>query len=228
MFWNVNGVTRLSFAEDGRLLASFEPGFADVPDAGPGGPAVAAALAGLDFADYRDETGKGLVAVERFTGRGITAEDLRLIEAADVAFRIVPDLPALYPYQPPPDGVPPLHAGGPPGPDPAALAGLPEPRLRDLAWWVAAEAARYAGVADDPDIAASITARALTAAAQWRARKSQLDGGEHPWVWLTLHRATNPDPVAAATEAIDAARFAAGPHAAELIGSLSSAGAGPA
>jgi Family of unknown function (DUF6461) len=214
MYWNVNAVTRLSFAEGGRLLASFEPPYEDVIDAGP---AVAAALAGLDFDDYRDKTGKGLAAVERFTGRGITAEDLRRIEAADIAFRIVPDLPSLYPYQPPPAGAPPLRTDEPPGPDPAALAELPEPRLRDLAWWVAAEAARYAGVADDPDIAASIAARALTAGAQRRARRSQLDGGEHPWVWLALHRATNPDPVAGVIEAVDAARFAAGPHAAELV-----------
>jgi hypothetical protein len=225
MYWNVNGVTRLSFAEGGRLLASFEP---PVETATGAGPAVAAALAGLDFDDYRDTTGKGLVAVQRFTGRGITAEDLRLIESADIAFRIVPDLPALYPYEPPPAGVPPLHTGEPPGPDPEALAGLPEPRLRDLAWWAAAQAARYAGVADDPDIAASITARALTPEAQWRARTSQLHGGEHPWVWLALHRATNPDPVAAVTETVDAARFAAGPHAAELLRSWDSAGAGPA
>ena len=47
-----------------------------------------AALDGLDFDDYRDSTGKGLVAVQRFTGHGITAEDLERIEAADVAFRI--------------------------------------------------------------------------------------------------------------------------------------------
>ncbi|MEJ3750206.1 hypothetical protein WEI85_43970 [Actinomycetes bacterium KLBMP 9797] len=35
--------------------------------------AVAAALDGLDFGEMGSRTGKGLVAVERFTGRGITA-----------------------------------------------------------------------------------------------------------------------------------------------------------
>jgi hypothetical protein len=54
------------------------------------GPAVAAALDGLDFGDYRDKTGKGLVAVQRFTGCGITAQGLDRIEAADIAFRIAP------------------------------------------------------------------------------------------------------------------------------------------
>jgi hypothetical protein len=85
MFWNVNALTRLSFAEGGHVLASFEPS-GDIN----AGPAVAAALDGLDFDDYRDKEGKGLVAVQRFTGRGITAQDLDRIEAADIAFRIVP------------------------------------------------------------------------------------------------------------------------------------------
>jgi hypothetical protein len=85
MFWNVNAMTRLSFAEDGQLLASFEP-----PEDVDAGPAVAAALDGLDFDDYRNKTAKGLVTVQRFTGRGITARDLDQIEAADTAFRITP------------------------------------------------------------------------------------------------------------------------------------------
>jgi hypothetical protein len=85
MFWNVNAMTRLSFAEDGQPLASFEP-----PEDAGAGPAVAAALDGLDFDDYRNKTAKGLVAVQRFTGRGITARDLDQIEAADTAFRITP------------------------------------------------------------------------------------------------------------------------------------------
>ena len=85
MFWNVNAMTSLSFAEDGQVLASFEP-----PQDVDAGPAVAAALDGLDFHDYRNKTAKGLVAVERFTGRGITAQDLNQIEAADLAFQITP------------------------------------------------------------------------------------------------------------------------------------------
>jgi hypothetical protein len=214
MFWNVNAVTRLSFAEGGRVLATFEP-----PSDVDAGPEVAAALAGLDFADYRhSKIGKGLVAVQRFTGRGITAEDLARIEAADVAFRIVPELPALHPYRPQPAGLRGrVEPTGPLGADTAALAQVPPARLRDLAWWAAAEAARYAGLAEDPDIAASVAARELTPAAVWRARRSQLHDGEHRSMWLALHRATNPDPVAAAVETLDAARYAAGPHAAELV-----------
>ncbi|MGH3250452.1 MAG: DUF6461 domain-containing protein [Trebonia sp.] len=85
MFWNVNAMTSLSFAEDGQVLASFE-----WPEDVDAVPAVAAALDGLDFHDHRNKTAKGLVAVERFTGRGITAQDLAQIEAADIAFRITP------------------------------------------------------------------------------------------------------------------------------------------
>jgi hypothetical protein len=85
MFWNVNGMTCLSFAEDGEVLASYEP-FG--PLAEDTRPAVAAALEGLDFSDHRDKTEKGLVAVERFAGRGITREDLDRIAGANVAYRI--------------------------------------------------------------------------------------------------------------------------------------------
>ncbi len=85
MFWNINAMTRLSFAEGGQVLASFEP-----PEGINAGPAVEAALDGLYFDDYRNKEGKGLVAVERFTGRGITAQDLDQIQTADIAFRIMP------------------------------------------------------------------------------------------------------------------------------------------
>ena len=91
MYWNVNAVTRLSFAEHGEVLLSVEP--FDQIDAPP---PVAEALTDLDFGDFhRRKNSMGLVAVARFTGHGITAEDVARIAAADVAFRIVPDLPTL-------------------------------------------------------------------------------------------------------------------------------------
>ncbi|MEV1319931.1 DUF6461 domain-containing protein [Micromonospora arborensis] len=83
MFWNVNALTRLSFAEAGQLLAAFEPwGREEHP------PEIAAALLGLDFAEPGDRNEKGLVAVTRFTGRGITAADLTRIRAAGIGYRI--------------------------------------------------------------------------------------------------------------------------------------------
>ncbi|WP_410613052.1 DUF6461 domain-containing protein [Amycolatopsis sp. lyj-109] len=84
MFWNVNAVTRLSFARAGEVLASFEPGLSE-PSADED---VVAALAGLDLEDYHDRTEKGLVAVERFTGRGLYPEDLEDIDRRGVAYRI--------------------------------------------------------------------------------------------------------------------------------------------
>jgi hypothetical protein len=41
--------------------------------------------------------------------------------------------------------------------------------------------------------------------------------GAHPWLWKALHQATNPDARAALVGTLDAARYAAGPHAAELL-----------
>ncbi|MEW2378097.1 DUF6461 domain-containing protein [Micromonospora sp. NPDC047812] len=234
MFWNVNAVTRLSFAEHGEVLLSVEPfGDLDAP------PPVAAILADLDFADHhRGKPPMGLVAVQRFTGHGVTGEDLARIEAADVGFRILPDLPTLYPRRSQPDnalgrGLPaPVphqpQPGGPLGPALDALTGLSEPELRDLAWWIAAEAARRAGLGDDPDVVASVAAHALTPDAHLRARRSQLADGDHRWVWLALHRATNGDPVTAVTDTLDAARYAAGPHAAALVADARGRILGPA
>jgi hypothetical protein len=103
MYWNVNVHTRLSFAEHGRILAAFEP-----PDDVDDEPAVAAALADLDFDDYRHTVGKALVAVERFTGYAVTLDDLTRIEHAAIAFRIMPRQSgadhAFSPSTPPPRG----------------------------------------------------------------------------------------------------------------------------
>ncbi|WP_199516684.1 DUF6461 domain-containing protein [Nucisporomicrobium flavum] len=83
MFWNVNALTQLSLAEHGRVLASFEPwGGEQVP------AEVAAALDGVDFAEPGDRIEKGLVAVERFTGTGISAADLGRIRDAGIGYRV--------------------------------------------------------------------------------------------------------------------------------------------
>ncbi len=86
VFWNVNAVSRLSFARDGALVAAFEPG----PWQELGGPELAALLDDLDFTDYRHRKAKGLTAVARFTGHGMSRDDLAAIEAADTAYRLGP------------------------------------------------------------------------------------------------------------------------------------------
>jgi hypothetical protein len=85
VYWNVDGLKRLSFAENGQLLASFEPGFG-VESAVP--PEVAEALQGIDFEDYRDKVPKGLAAAVRFTGAVLRKEDIERIEAADLVYPI--------------------------------------------------------------------------------------------------------------------------------------------
>lgn len=88
MYWNVRALTRLSFAENGRILAAFEPFGDDDPGAGPD---VAAALAGLDFGGLGAKSALGLVAVERFTGHAFTATEFDTIEAGGVAYRTSAD-----------------------------------------------------------------------------------------------------------------------------------------
>jgi hypothetical protein len=80
---NAKGMTILSFAEGGEVLVSYEPFGPPDEDAGP---AVAAAIDGLDFADVRDHGEKCLVAVERFTGCGITPANMEQIRSADVGY----------------------------------------------------------------------------------------------------------------------------------------------
>lgn len=76
MYWNVNAVTRLSFARHGELLAAFELGIEPQPTRADLQPV----LADLDFASYGDKVELGLVAVERFTGHAVRPADLERIE----------------------------------------------------------------------------------------------------------------------------------------------------
>ncbi|WP_433059928.1 DUF6461 domain-containing protein [Dactylosporangium sp. CS-033363] len=73
MYWNINGHTRLAFAERGRIVPHDE-----LPEV----------LDGLDFTDYLELPGKGLVAVGRFTGRGLAPEDLEQLHAGGIGYRV--------------------------------------------------------------------------------------------------------------------------------------------
>ncbi len=84
MYWNINGLTRLSFAADGRVIAAFELG-EQCDD-----PVLEPVLRDLDFDDYRHQIAKGLVAVERFTGCAFTESDLARLESAGIGFAVDP------------------------------------------------------------------------------------------------------------------------------------------
>ncbi len=214
LFWNVNAVTRLSFADNGNLLASAELGHAkEVAD-----PEVNRALAGLDFGGFRDRLEKGLLAVERYTGYRLRKEDLERMVEEDVAYRILPHLPELYPEAREPDGSRAFPGNGPLGEDTDRLAFVPAETLRELAWRAASAVAEHAGVAGDPVIAAVLRERRLSPEAELAARRSQLRAHqEHAWLWQTLHKATNPDPLAAAIGSLSAMRYVAGPRGEELL-----------
>lgn len=73
-YWNVNRLTRLSFARDGQVLDAREllnqASFGDDPE-------VRKALEGLSFTDWRHLDAKGITAVARFTGAVIPEDDVR-------------------------------------------------------------------------------------------------------------------------------------------------------
>ncbi len=214
MYWNVNALTSLSFARSGAVLASFEP----PPHEQPDDLEVRAALEGLRLDDYHDKTEKGLAAVARFTGRGLRPDDVERIERAGIAYRILPRLPELYPVERLPDGSRRWTSPSPLGEATEVLTTLPDTALRDLAWWAAGEAVEHAGLADRPEVAASLTARVLTPEADVQARVSGLGGhGAHHRMWMTLHEATNPDALGAAVGALESARYVLGPHAADFL-----------
>jgi hypothetical protein len=76
LYWNVNANFRLTVAERGNLV------YAGDPRHEPGAPHTE----DLDFEDFRHRKATGLTVVARFTGRGMTADDLAAIYAADRAY----------------------------------------------------------------------------------------------------------------------------------------------
>jgi hypothetical protein len=78
--------------------------------------------------------------------------------------------------------------------DTGTLLALPEPRLRDLAWWTATQAARHAGLDGDPDVAASLRARALTPAHERQNSSRTSAGGLPASAETRTGRASHPSP----------------------------------
>jgi hypothetical protein len=197
MYWNVDALTNFAAARGGRVLASYEP-FSDEPPEATD-PDVLAALDGLDFdSTHHSKSACGLVAVERLTGVRFGPEHWAEMEDDDVVYPILPWLSELHPARTP-DGV--LHPSGrnPLGSDVVRLAALPAEVLGDLAWDGARSVAERTGLLADEEAARrSIAERGLTADAELLARASTIGDWPHVVGWRALHRATNPDPVAAA------------------------------
>ena len=212
MYWNVNALRRFSLARNGNVLAGFELGLEDTTC-----PQALELLTGLDVkGPHRNAV--GLLAANRFTGVWLSAEDLARIEAVGIGYPILPLLPELYPMPRPSDGFHHFPGHGPLGTDTDRLLTVPDEELRDLAWWAAAFAAAHSELSEHPAVTASLAARALTPEAEMSTRRSHLhEHSKHRWLWTTLHAATNPDPLGAAFQALDSARFAVAGHAAELL-----------
>ncbi len=214
LFWNINAVTRLSFADNGNILASHELGCAEeITD-----PDVNEALAGLDFESYRDKLEKGVLAVERYSGNRLREEDVERMVEEGTGYRILPHLSELYPEARNPDGSRTFPGDGPLGAETDRLAFVPEETLRDLAWLAASAVAEHVGVAGDPVIADVLAERRLSAEAELLARRSQLRAHrDHAWLWEAIHHATNPDALSGAIRSLSAARYASGPAGEELL-----------
>ncbi|WP_433574951.1 DUF6461 domain-containing protein [Nocardia brasiliensis] len=210
LYWNVNGLTRLSFAADGRIVAAFELGEQQHDRM------LEPILRDLDFDDYRDKIAKGLVAVERFTGSAFAESDLVRVASAGIGFAVLPLLGELYPVSRRSDGSRADRGHGPLGADTDLLTELPAERQQAMAWWAVGRTAEHVRLADDPDVVACVETRTLTAEAELRVRRSTVGDRTNYRFWSALHQATNPDPLAAAIGALDAARYAWGPAAADF------------
>ncbi|WP_036559345.1 DUF6461 domain-containing protein [Nocardia brasiliensis] len=211
LYWNVNGLTRLSFAADGRIVAAFELGEQQRDHT------LEPILGDLDFDDHRNRIAKGLVAIERFTGSAFAESDLVRVASAGIGFAVLPLLGELYPVSRRSDGSRAGRGHGPLGADTDLLTELPAARQHAMAWWAVGRTAEYVQLVDDPDVVACVETRTLTAEAELRVRRSTVGDRTNYWFWSALHQATNPDPLAAAIGALDAARYAWGPAAADFV-----------
>ena len=212
MYWNINAVRRFSLARDGEMVTQFEPGFADIESS-----EARELMADVDV-EGRHRNAVGLLAASRFTGVSLSADDLTRIQAVDIGYPILPLLPDLRTEPRLADGSRRWPGHGPLGADTDRLAAVPDDELRELAWWIAAFAAAHSELAEHPAVTATLAARALTAEAEELARRSQLyEQRTHHWLWMTLHAATNPDPLGAAIGSLNAGPYAVAGYAAELL-----------
>jgi hypothetical protein len=241
MFWNVNSSMRVSVAEAGRLIGSFDP--VD-PDQrwGDEPAAVDPLIADLDF-DAGDWIPLGMAVVERFTGVHVTRDILSGIDRVHVIEPVLDDQPVyeLWWHSP-------LHRSDPPLA--AAINNLPREDLRRLAQRAALEAVAATDLAGHLEVQAAVAlfgeppgrptpefekfVRSVNAATSKRIDEewiymgpgtavARVDGPNTREGWKrraavkALRAALNSDPLSAALDAVDAARFAFPDHQDEFI-----------
>jgi hypothetical protein len=241
VFWNVNYVMKVSVAEGGRLLGAFDP-FGPDQRWGDDPAVIAPLIADLDF-DEGDRVALGMVVVERFTGVRVTQDMLDGLDRAYVIEPVLDDPPAyeLWWHSPLHRSNPPLAAeiNRLPRPDLRRLAhraALEAVAATDLGDHPAVQAA--IGLFGDPPGRPSAEferfVRRVNADASKTKDEEWIDMGPGNAVarvagpitregWKrraavnAIRAALNPDPLTAALDAIDAARFAFPDHQDEFI-----------
>jgi hypothetical protein len=148
-YWNTDSDMKVSVAEGGRLLCTFDP---VAPDRRQGdNPAVVEPLIGdLDFAAgaWAEQC---MILVERFTGVRVTPEMVAGLNRVSVITPVLEDkqtVPAVEQH--------PLRRDEPGAA--VAIAALPPERQRRLAQQVALQAVVATGLADHPAVKATISA----------------------------------------------------------------------
>lgn len=191
VYWNVNAVKNFSAAEKGVVLNQIEY-WSELTD-----PLLLELSDDLDRDTYVDSVARGLVVAERFTGVAVTEDFAVALRDAWRGYDLLPQLPDHHPFDEHGD----YTFGSLLDRRPGLLAATAD-ELRDLSWWIVSEVVKHYEV-DDPDVTATMQTRRLSPEAVRRARESQVftyspTGTGSPTIpWLTLHDATNPDPLAA-------------------------------
>ena len=237
IFWNdAHGSPEVSVAEAGRVLSSLDPFYPD-QRRGDDPAAVDPLLAGLDF-EAVDPIALGMAVVERFTGV-LVSPDMLGLDRVYVIEPVLDDPPtyelwwhsALHRFDPP------LAA---------AINALPREELRRLAERAALEAVAAVGLADHPVIQGAVGlfgeppgrpsaefekfVRRVKADAsktkdeEWdRDREIMVRGPKTREGWKrsgavqAVRAALHPDPLTAALDAVNSARFAFPGHQDEFI-----------
>ncbi|MEU4377799.1 hypothetical protein [Pseudonocardia alni] len=209
VFWNVEAVQTLSFAESGTALSSTTD-FGWIPIDTGGHTAVADAISALDFSDGTTRRERALLAVARFTGCLVGRPEVDAVLAAGRVHRILPWLNDHYPSGAGSDLLARQDlAATQLGPQLRAVGSLPDEDLRELAWDIAERVCSETGLLTaDPAAGESIALRSLTPQAELAARASAVSSGEPTTGWAVLHDAANPDAFNAVLRVSSRARFA--------------------